>query len=403
MVSLNDAYPNDTMGKRSSRFRALMTQVPLALFSLLLVPLFLLSACSLPTVKDKGEEADGKGYHQSIMSSDEREHQAFARRAAALNKRNRSKLTGTLSFARLPSSYGSVLTAGKRGKVEKISYSTTYQGKRYHKQALVYLPHGYGEKKWMRYNVIYLLHGFGGSITSYLSWPHDGGGKNAGSSSGLSAAARPSKIQSLLDHVMADGRMNPAIVVFPTYYPDSSFRTETYLTDGPLVKTFAQHEFNHDLVPAVESHYQTYSRLLDSAGQKASRTHRAFGGFSMGGAATWYSFQYNLSTISYFLPVAQSSWALYPHGGLTDPSGTARILADTAGNSNDFLIAGGAGSDDVTSITMEKQITAMRKQGKAFSTRNLEFGKADGQGHTVDAFATVLYNVLPFMFINTQF
>lgn len=311
--------------------------------------------------------------------------------AAQINGSNRKNLTGNLTFRETPSGYSQQVPESQRGSVEKVSYTATYQGKTYNKSALVYLPAGYGTNTWQKYNVMYILHGYGGGFTAYLG----GEGRNS-----------TAEIKLLLDHMVADKIINPAIFVFPEYYPDRSFKTDSYITDGPLVKAFVRDEFTKALVPAVESRYRTYLQATDDAELKASRAHRAFGGFSMGGAAAWYAFQYGLAYAQYFLPAAQSSWALYPHGGLTDPDGTARALRDAAAaqgiGKDGFTIAGGSGTADITSLYMRRQIDSMRRYPGTFTAANLEFGVAAGAGHTREALVNVLYNNLPFMFVNTD-
>ena len=353
---------------------------------------------------DDQEGPGGKSGEDQARKKAEAEAEAKARAAQAgrelkdyqdlvraLQAKTKKRLTGIQTYRPTPDSYSHLLPVDQRGKVEKVTYTTTYQGKEYRKAAEVYLPAGYEGRPWMKYNVMYIMHGYSGGFTAYL------GKTGTGSTAG---------IKLLLDHMIADKSLAPAIFVFPEYYPDRSFYGESYLPDGPLVKRFAQHELFHDLVPAVEGHYRTYTTRFDKAGYRASRLHRAFGGFSMGSAATWYSFQYDLDKMAYFLPVAQSSWALHPHGGLTDPAGTASVLSSAVSGqgltAKDFLIAGGAGTQDVTYLYMRYHVTEMRKHPAVFTPANLEFGPAMGMGHTRAALINILHQNLPFMFLNTQ-
>lgn len=63
-------------------------------------------------------------------------------------------------------------------------------------------------------------------------------------------------------------------------------------------------ELINDLMPSVELSYSTYAGDGDDTSLKASRNHRAFGGFSMGSVATWRTFQYALDYFSYFIPMS---------------------------------------------------------------------------------------------------
>ena len=48
------------------------------------------------------------------------------------------------------------------------------------------------------------------------------------------------------------------------------------------------------VVPFVEGKYSTYAASTSEADLRASRMHRAYGGFSMGAVSTWAVFQNNL-------------------------------------------------------------------------------------------------------------
>lgn len=144
-------------------------------------------------------------------------------------------------------------------RTESITYQTTYRSRRYSKQALVYLPDGYSNRQ--KYNVIYLMHG---STESAETFYRDG------------------NFRKVLDRLIGSGKLKKAIVVFPTYYPNRSFISTDYYRDNRLNRAFARHELIDDLIPAVENRYSTYADGVSRTALQASRTHRAFGGFSMG-------------------------------------------------------------------------------------------------------------------------
>ena len=69
------------------------------------------------------------------------------------------------------------------------------------------------------------------------------------------------------------------------------------------------------LTPAVEGKYHTYAKSTSAEDLKASRDHRAFGGFSLGSVTTWLEFCYDYDYIRYFAPMSGSCWY---YGGYGD-------------------------------------------------------------------------------------
>lgn len=251
-------------------------------------------------------------------------------------------------------------TYASSSRVETVNYQAQYRGNNYHKQALVYLPPNYSTKR--RYNVIYLVHG---STETSRDFFRDG------------------KFQQNLDQLIAEGRLKPSIVVFPTYYPNRSFVTSDYYRDNRLNRAFAQDELVRDLVPAVEGRYHTYANGTSAQALQASRNHRAFGGFSMGAITTWYVFQYQLPYFRTFIPVAGDSWTVQDDGGSAAPTQTARRLAQAARDHAqlDFKILAGVGRNDGTSGSMEPQIQAMHRLPE-FNNRNLQYYQVPGGTHS---------------------
>lgn len=135
------------------------------------------------------------------------------------------------------------------GNLETVTYSISYKGSAYAKEAWVYVPAEYSGSEPM--NVLYLMHGSQGS------------GKQ------LAETMAP-----LFDAWIQTGSMQPMLVVFPTYYPDRSFVVLKYSEDYPLNHFFAIEEIS-ELVKTVEGSYRTYTESTDDAGLSASRRHRA--------------------------------------------------------------------------------------------------------------------------------
>ena len=166
----------------------------------------------------------------------------------------------------------------ERGTIRRLSYeSTDDQGVKVLKYANIYLPYGYDESADRAYNVLYVMHGGGGNPDAWLD---------------------SCLIKNELDFAFSEKEAEPFIVVFPTYYkrgakadqkPDAGF---SYANEQIL---FFQKELREDLIPAVESSCRTFAYGdVSEESLRASRTHRAFSGFSMGGGTTWYAFTENL-------------------------------------------------------------------------------------------------------------
>ena len=128
------------------------------------------------------------------------------------------------------------------------------------KRALVYLPYGYDASTPC--NILYLMHGTGDDENYWLQ-TH---GYN----------------KTMLDRMIAQGEIEPLIVVTPTFYVEDDGK------DSSLdILTFSfREELRNDLMPAVETKYSTWAETADDAGFAASRDHRAFAGLSRGAVTT---------------------------------------------------------------------------------------------------------------------
>ena len=274
--------------------------------------------------------------------------------------------------------------------VESVTYRTRYAGRAYRKTAYVYLPAGYQASGSRRYDVLYLLHGWGGSASDFVGTPGS-----------LSNTARR------IDQLIANGTIPPLIVVSPTYYPTGRVSTSSYFEDRPLNLRFARAELPDDLMPAVEGRYRTYARSTTPEGFRASRAHRAFGGFSMGSITTWFVFQYDLADFSKFMPMAGDSWTQGSDGGGSDPNDTAAALADAARDQasrggfpvTDFRIAASVGGADGTQGSTDPQIGAMRgRHGQVFTSETLNYRKDPNGGHDEQSCIAQLTFDLPWLY-----
>ena len=149
------------------------------------------------------------------------------------------------------------------GTLEELVYETkayATDSRTVTKRALVYLPYGYDPAT--NYNILYLMHGTGDDENYWLQ-------------------THPfNKV--MLDRMIAQGEIQPLIVVTPTFYVEDDGK------DSSLdILTFSfREELRNDLMPAVESKYSTWAETPDEAGFRASREHRAFAGLSRGAVTT---------------------------------------------------------------------------------------------------------------------
>lgn len=148
------------------------------------------------------------------------------------------------------------------GTLEELVYETkayATDGRSVEKRALVYLPYGYDPDK--NYNILYLMHGTGDDENYWLK--------------------THAYNKTMLDNMIAQGEIDPLIVVTPTFY------VEDDCLDGLDALTFSfREELRNDLMPAAESRYSTWAKTVDDAGFAASRDHRAFAGLSRGAVTT---------------------------------------------------------------------------------------------------------------------
>lgn len=150
----------------------------------------------------------------------------------------------------------------------------TVKGNAITKKCHIYLPAGYGkDHRDTKYNVLYLLHGVGGSRHEWLK--------------GSGIADDNFIICNIFDNLIANGDIQPMIVVFPegrsTYdWEDCSFNSAG---TNMLGFYYFDYELRYDLIPFIESEYNTYANIKDRSpeGIAYNRLHRAIAGLSMGG------------------------------------------------------------------------------------------------------------------------
>lgn len=273
-----------------------------------------------------------------------------------------------------------------KGSVVQIDYDTQNyvegNGEMRKNTAYIYLPYGYEDVSDQCYNVFYFVHGHGETAASFFQ-----------NGNGL--------LCKLLDHMIGNGDMAPTIVVSTSYVYGNP--VDYYPDADPYCEVLPQ-ELVNDLIPIVENRYHTYTENTDMTGIKASREHRAIGGFSMGAVTTWYALEHTLDCFKYFMPISSDSWSLGRFAGMDYPNETAAHLANIIRSStlpeNDFYIWACSGTDDVAYGRIWVQVQAMAQLTDVFSVNNLTFHEQEGARHEFRSLAEYLYNALPFLFPN---
>ena len=245
--------------------------------------------------------------------------------------------------------------SAKPGRTELVSYdipNSENPSETITKHARVYLPYGYDSGASRRYNVLYLMHGAGDDHNRWLGTDEN-----------------PSDFRPLLDNMIANGDIEPIIVVTPCIEEGKQWFAVTL----PSFHT----EFETALMPLVEGKYRTYAEGDSPDRFKASRDHRAYAGFSLGSAATWFAFVNNLDCVKWFLPMSGDCWAVEKMGGKSATEATAALLAKVAVDSGlsqrDYFIFAGNGTKDVAYPTLTPQIEAMKKHTEAFTFTDTSF------------------------------
>ncbi len=258
------------------------------------------------------------------------------------------------------------------GTVECMKYTSSDGSV---KAALVYLPYGYEESD-DRYDVLYLLHGSGGSAKSYLD-PDE-----------------TTAFQREMDLMIKSGEIAPLIVVAPALYPasvDPADYQAVYkmaetisgaypdISDADLwlslqvqmVSAFPQ-ELVKDVIPAVEAKYRTDAESVDLEGIRASRDHRAVGGFSLGGVATWYVLLQEMQAFRYYLPLCEASWD-DGQGWITcilDGALSAQVIYDAVKaqgyTAEDFYLYAATGTKDEALMYLSRQMRSLLRYSDLF-------------------------------------
>ena len=249
----------------------------------------------------------------------------------------------------------------------------TYSGINGSKTMYVYVPYGYDKNK--QYNVFYLMHG---------------GGENEGTCFNDDAI----NIDIMLDNMIANGDIEPMIVVCPTFNGCPA-------PDGNMGAGYAWDEMRKSIIPYVEQKYSTYAKGDTSESSlKASRFHRAYGGFSMGGGSTWKMLCNNLDICAYFMPLSGHCW---------DGTKGIQDAIDKSGfTQRDYFVFAATGTEDLAYGNMVPLMNDLKGDTKRFtyssdfSKGNLYFLEAKGNVHWWPQVRHYIYDALPYFFHEGQ-
>ncbi len=269
------------------------------------------------------------------------------------------KYSSDINFHEIPGNYFN--EPGNGGKLTKESYNGINGGN----TCNVYTPPGYDPSQ--KYNIFYLMHG-GGENENTLFYQDD------------------TNIKPVLDNMILNGEIDPMIVVTPTFN-----KTEA----GKFYS-----EFRQSLVPFIEGKYSTYAESTDQAGLEASRMHRAYGGFSMGGVSTWAVMENCLDIVAYFMPLSGDHWN---GNSAYDKAKSIANAVDKSGYADKFYIFCATGSTDIAYPNVSPQIEEMKKMSQFkytadYSQGNLYFLVVPGKDHWWGNVRHYVYDGLPNFF-----
>lgn len=329
------------------------------------------------TADGSGTDDDSTDYLMTILqkagdvsiTTDNVVEITFDKEAYTLVSAGSTVLDETISA--IPAEYAE--KAERRGQVVGVTYTTTSyaSGQQVEKTAYVYLPWEYDYYPDRRYNILYLMHGMGDDATTYIY-------------------GNTKELRMAIDHMIQDGIIDPLIVVTPTFYAPGAGNDNIFQAAASFPG-----ELLNDLMPVVESRYRTYALNANLEGFKASRSHRAFGGFSMGSATTWNVFSQALPYIRDFIPMSG--------GGSSSASSLANIVNQAGLGAHDFFINAMSGSDDYAASGLASQISQMASQPPFILNRDREQGNIyyrewQGGQHNYRACITYVYNALHNLF-----
>lgn len=315
----------------------------------------------------------------------------------------------------VPAAYTAETTEDIRGTVEAITYNTRAyayeeyfaeelngQGLPVEKTMYVYLPHGYSEDQ--EYATLYLVHG-GSEVAEYWFSMETEEDDNGPVGEGF--------LVRLLDNMIAQGVIEPLIVVSPGLYvetagyhaydngglnrryPESTEKNDPDTVcssiDTAWTDNFAK-ELRNDIIPLIDSKYST----------KADRDHRGIGGTSMGSMTTIRSGLWQCNDLF--------AWYAPMSSGVTASRSQSEVMEQTEMVWNDLvkdgvdpdisMILNFNGSND---MAHDPHVVCMNhlleySNGMLVNGTNYCFFDMEGFDHNFDAWKYDLYLILQVFF-----
>jgi len=152
------------------------------------------------------------------------------------------------AFADPPAGFNARPENVPHGELTMVEYDSKTVGTR--RKMLVYTPPSYSADR--KYPVLYLLHGIGGDETEWQRLCHP---------------------ENIFDNLLADGNIQPMIVVMPNGRAQKNDRAEgNVFGSAPAFAAF-EGDLLNNVIPAIQARYSVYT----------DREHRALAGLSMGG------------------------------------------------------------------------------------------------------------------------
>lgn len=296
---------------------------------------------------------------------------------------NKGTMEQTGYTTAVPSSYKAA--SDHPGTVTRVDYDSkdyVRDGAAITKTAYVYTPYGYDENdEETRYNIIYLMHGWGGHAGEYFEY---------------------TSTKNVFDHLIENGDIPPVIIASATFYNDNS---DTGF-NGSIAEFRKFHrDFEENLMPTVEGRFHTYAKSASDEDLKASRDHRAFGGFSLGSVTTWLQFCYDTDYIRYFLPMSGSCWYYGTYGDFQIERNVdfiEQLVKDNDLDERGYFIYHAVGTQDTVKSQSIDMAEEMLERSDVFTPEHYMFHLKDGGYHDFDAVQEYLYNALPLFFRNSD-
>lgn len=191
------------------------------------------------------------------------------------------------------------------GELKVVEYDSKTLGLR--RLMRVYTPPGYSADR--KYPVLYLQHGLGNTSTEWT---------------------QRAKAPIIADNLLADGKMLPMIIVFPS--GNATATVEDQKQGDRTSESYGaayENDLLKEIIPFVESHYSVY----------VDRVHRAIGGMSMGSGQALNIGLTHLDLFGSIVVVAPAPNTKPPAELIPDPSAVKQLkLFWTASGNRDPLM-----------------------------------------------------------------